>query len=95
VPTAREQEALQRVEKDRLERKAGQDRVEAAEISLRIAEAARAAGEEPREGERITFRVGGGVFRSRLTEEYFERQRKLEESVNGARRELERARLGK
>ncbi|MGH8703093.1 MAG: DUF4124 domain-containing protein [Burkholderiales bacterium] len=89
--TAREQEALKEMEKARLQREAGQDKVQAAEQALRNAEAARAAGKEPLPGERIG--TAGGA--SRLSEAYDDRQRKLEEAVDRARRELEQARSGR
>jgi hypothetical protein len=89
--TQREQEALKDLEKARQQREAGQGRVQAAEQALRNAEAARAAGREPLEGERIG--TAGGA--SRLNEAYYDRQRKLEEAVEKARRELDAARSGK
>ena len=89
--TPREQEALKEMEKARAQREAGQDKVQAAEQALRNAEAARTAGKEPLEGERIG--TAGGA--SRLSEAYDERQRRLEEAVARARRELEAARAGK
>ena len=89
--TPREQEALRDMEKARLQRESGQERVRAAEDALRKAEAARAAGKEPVEGERIG--TAGGA--SRLGEAYVDRQRKLDDAVEKARRELEAARAGK
>ncbi len=89
--TPREQEALKDLEKARQQREAGGEKVQAAEQALRNAEAARAAGKEPLEGERIG--TAGGA--SRLGENYYERQRKLEEAVEKARRELDAARAGK
>jgi hypothetical protein len=89
--TPREQEALKEMEKARAQREAGQDKVQAAEQALRNAEAARAAGKEPLEGERIG--TAGGA--SRLNETYDVRQRKLEEAVEKARRDLEAARAGR
>ena len=89
--TQREQEALKEMEKARLQREGGADKVRAAEQALRNAEAARAAGKEPLSGERIG--TAGGA--SRLNEAYDDRQRKLEEAVEKARRELEAARAGK
>jgi hypothetical protein len=58
---------------------------------LKNAEAARAAGKEPLPGERVG--TAGGA--SRLSEAYFDRQRKLEADVEKARRELDKARSGK
>lgn len=89
--TAREQEALKDMENTRLQREGGQDKVRAAEQALRDAEAALAAGKEPLAGERIG--TAGGT--SRLTETYFDRQRKLEEAVEKARRDFDEARSGK
>ena len=89
--TPREQEALRDLEKSRTRREAGVDKVQSAEQTLRDAEAARAAGKEPLAGERAG--TAGGA--SRLSETYFDRQRKLEEAVEKARRELDQARSGK
>ena len=89
--TAREQEALKEMEKARLLREGAEDKVRAADQALRDAEAARAAGKEPLASERIGI-AGGGT---RLSETYFDRQRKLEEAVEKARRELEQARSGR
>jgi len=89
--TPREKEALKELERARAQREAGQDKVQAAEQALRNAEAARATGKEPLEGERIG--TAGGA--SRLNEAYDDRQRRLEEAVERARRELEAARAGK
>ena len=89
--TAREQELQKEMEKARLQREGGQDKMRGAEQKLRDAEAARATGKEPLEGERSG--TAGGA--SRLNESYFERQRKLEEAVEKARREVDGARSGK
>ena len=89
--TPREKEVLREMEKSRAQREAGQDRVQAAEQAVRNAEAARAAGKEPLENERIG--TAGGT--SRLNESYYDRQRKLEEAVDSARRDLEAARAGR
>ena len=89
--TAREQEALKELEKTRLQREGGQEKVTAAEQTLRNAEAARAAGKEPLASERIGT-AGGG---SRITDAYYERQKKLDADVEQARRELDQARSGK
>jgi len=89
--TAREQEMLNDMERARLQREAGQDRVQKAAQALKDAEAARETGKEPVESERIG--TSGGS--SRLTDSYFERQRRLEETVERARRELDEARLSK
>jgi hypothetical protein len=89
--TAREKKALKDLEKERLQREGIQEKVRAAEQRLRDAEAARAAGKEPLEGERIG--TAGGS--SRLNDSYFERQRMLEENVEKAQRALDEARAGK
>ena len=88
---ARDQESLKAMEKARLQRDDRTDKVQAAEQKLKEAETARAAGKEPLEGERMG--TAGGA--SRLTEDYFERQRKLEAAIENARRELDGARSGK
>jgi Domain of unknown function (DUF4124) len=89
--TPREQEALKEFEKGRLQRESGQDKVTAAEQALRNAEAARAAGKEPLASERIG--TAGGA--SRITDDYYARQKKLDDAVEKARRELDEARSGK
>jgi hypothetical protein len=89
--TPREQEALKEFEKGRLQREGGQDKVTAAEQALRNAEAARAAGKEPLASERIG--TAGGA--SRITDDYYARQKKLDDAVEKARRELDQARSGK
>lgn len=89
--TPREKEVLREMQKSRAQREAGQDKVQAAEQAVRNAEAARASGKEPLEGERIG--TAGGS--SRLSETYYDRQRKLEDAVEKAQRELEAARAGR
>jgi hypothetical protein len=89
--TPREQEALKELEKGRLQREGGQDKVTAAEQALRNAEAARAAGKEPLASERIG--TAGGA--SRITDAYYERQKRLDADVERARRELDEARPGR
>jgi hypothetical protein len=89
--TAREQEVLKGMEKNRLQREGGQDKVQAAEQRLKDAEDARAGGKEPLEGERIGI-AGGG---SRLNDSYYDRQRRLEQAVEKARRDLDEARSGR
>jgi len=99
--TARDAAMLKEMEKARLKREATDAKVRAARNALSDADAARAAGAEPLEGERLTFILqgkGAGTgteFRSRLTDAYFERQKKLEEAVEAARENLERVRSGK
>ncbi len=58
-----------------------------ARLALKNAEAAREAGKEPLPGERLG-NVGGG---SRLSGDYFARQKSLEEAVAAARRRVEEA----
>ena len=64
-----------------------QGELDAARKALKAAEDAREAGKEPLAGER-TGMVGGGT---RLNEDYFARQKKLEEAVNAARKRLDQA----
>jgi hypothetical protein len=89
--TPREVEALKELEKARLQREGGEDKVTAAEQALRNAEAARAAGKEPLESERLG--TAGGA--SRITDAYYERQKKLDADVEQARRELDQLRSGR
>jgi hypothetical protein len=70
------------------EREQQRQRVREAEETLRVAEEAKRNGEEPLPGERIGV-AGGG---SRLTEEYFQRQKQLADDVTNARQALEQAR---
>ena len=88
--TPREKEALKEMETSRAQREAGQEKVRAAEQALRDAEAARAAGKEPLASERIG--TAGGA--SRITDAYFERQKKLDEAIEKARRDLDAVRSG-
>jgi hypothetical protein len=89
--TPRQQDTLQDMERARLQREAGEDMVQKAAQALKDAEAARETGKEPLESERIG--TSGGA--SRLTDSYFERQRRLEQTIERARRELDEARSGK
>ena len=89
--TAREQEALKELETARVKREGGQETVQAAEQALKNAEAARAAGKEPLASERIG--TAGGA--SRITDDYYARQKKLDDAVEKARRELDQARSGR
>ena len=63
------------------------DELVAAHKSLEQAQAARELGVEPQPGERIGT-VGG---HSRLTDEYWERQKRLEQDVERARKRLDEA----
>src|SRR5262245_12418634 len=90
-PSSGETQALKKLEADRQKKEAADDRMRSLEKALADAEAALAAGKEPREGERIGT-VGGA---SRLNDAYWERQKTLESAVEQARRNLEAARAGK
>ena len=89
--TASQREKLENMEKARLERERGQNKVQEAAKALKEAEDARDTGKEPYENERIGT-AGGN---SRLTDAYFERQRRLEAAAENARRKLDEARAGK
>jgi uncharacterized protein DUF4124 len=80
--TPREAEALKAMEESRAKRETADEKSRSAQDAVRAAEQARAAGKEPLAGER-TGTAGGG---SRLNDSYYERQRKLEEDVEKARR---------
>lgn len=86
--TPGEREAAAKNAKARTDAQAGGgNEVAAARDALKAAEAARAAGQEPLPGERIG--TAGGA--SRLTEDYFDRQKKLEADVQAAKRRLDEA----
>ena len=88
---SREAAALKQLEKDRAKREAADNKVQAAEKALRDAETAQAAGKEPLG----TERQGTASGNQRFTDAYWERQKKLEQNVEQARRNLEQARAGK
>jgi len=88
--TARETEALKELEKSRGKREASGAKLQAAEEALRQAEAARAAGTEPLPGERVG--TAGGA--SRLNDAYYARQKKLNDAVENAQRNLDQLRPG-
>ncbi len=90
-PTDREKAVLKKMESDRKTRAGAQDRVRRAEIALHDAEVARDMGKEPQPNERLGTAKGG----TRFTDGYWERQKKLEEAVDLARRNLEQVRAGK
>ena len=91
-PSTGEKSTLKELEGGRQSRQMSQDRVRKAEIALHDAEVALEMGKEPQPNERIgTVKQGA----SRLNEAYFERQKKLEEAVEAARDNLERARAVK
>ncbi len=70
---------------------AKEERIQAAEKALKDAEAALAAGKDPTAGDRQGTVSGA----QRLTDEYWARQKRLEEAVTQARANLEKARAGK
>jgi hypothetical protein len=88
--TAREAAALEELEKSRGKRAAASAKLQAAEEALRQAEAARAAGKEPLPGERVG--TAGGA--SRLNDAYEARQKKLNDAVQNAQRNLDQLRPG-
>ena len=63
------------------------DELLAAQLLLQKAEAAREAGVEPQPGERLGTVSG----QSRLSDQYWERQKRLEEEVDLAHKRLEQA----
>jgi hypothetical protein len=68
------------------------DEVVAARAALQRAEEAQKAGEEAQEGDRIGIVTPPGKRpRSRLSEDYFERQKRLEQDLERARRDLDEA----
>jgi hypothetical protein len=79
-----DQKALQDLQVQRGQKEAHQDEIQQAEKALHDAEAAQAAGKEPLPGERLG--TAGGA--SRLTDEYWERQKALDDAVAEARRRL-------
>ena len=87
-PSAKESAVLSDLEKSRAARDARESKVRAAEDAVSKAEAALAAGKEPRAGERIGTASGG----SRLTEGYLERIKQLEQDVAKTRANLASAR---
>src|SRR6266487_2344948 len=103
----REVQVLEEFRKARIQREENEAKVRAAEKALREAEAAREASREPLPGERLGIaRSGKGAGTgtgtgtgpeagSRLTDAYWERQKKLEDDAEQARRELEAARSGR
>lgn len=79
---------LEQQERQRSKREVRQDELQQAEKALRDAEAAQAAGKEPLPGER-SGTAGGG---SRLSDEYWSRQKSLEAAVTEARKRLDELR---
>lgn len=82
--------AEERAKKRAAEAARTESELEAARKQLKDAEAARDAGKEALPGERIGT-AGGG---SRLTDAYWERQKKLEEAVEAVRKRLDEAQRG-
>ena len=91
APSSKEKAALRQLESDRRVRESSKDRVRRAEIALHDAQVAQEVGKEPMENERLGTAKGA----SRLTDGYWDRQKKLEEAVAQARRNLEKVRGGK
>lgn len=87
-PSAKEAGVLGDLERSRADREAKQDRVRAAEQAVSRAEAALAAGKEPLAAERLGTATGA----QRITDAYYERQKRLEADVARARSELDAAR---
>jgi hypothetical protein len=67
------------------------DEVVAAQAALQRAEEARRAGAEPLPGERLGVVSPTGERRSRFSDEYRERQRRLEKDLEQARTRLDEA----
>ena len=70
---------------------AKEEKIRAAEKALKDAEAAQAAGKDPTAGDRQGTVSGA----QRLTDEYWARQKKLEDAVTAARANLEKAKAAK
>jgi len=90
-PSARERAALKQLETDRRVRESAQDRLRKVEIALHDAEVARDMGKESQPNERLGTVKGN----QRFTDGYWARQKKLEDAVQAARRNLELARARK
>jgi hypothetical protein len=90
-PSDREKAALKQMQLDRKKRENAQDRVRRAEIAVHDAEVAAAMGKEPQPNERLGTASGN----QRLTDGYWERQKKLESNVEAARLSLEKIRSGR
>ncbi|MNC87135.1 hypothetical protein D3C83_28360 [compost metagenome] len=91
APSSKEKAALRQLESDRRGREMSQDRLRQAEIALHDAEVAQQMGKEPQAGERLGT-AGKG---QRLTDAYWDRQKRLEDAVTAARSNLEKIRSGK
>ena len=86
---AERQKLDQRLKQRSTQDEAQQRRLQAAYEQLKKAEAAREAGKEPLPGERLGTATGA----SRLTDEYWARQKSLEAAVEAARKQVEQAEL--
>ena len=84
---AERQKIDQRLKQQMAQDELQQRQLEAAYQQLKKAEAAREAGKEPLPGERLGTATGA----SRLTDEYWARQKSLEAAVEAARKQVEQA----
>ena len=89
--TPKEAALVRQMEKERKARESEQDRVRKAEIALHDAEVAQTMGRESQPNERQGTATGA----QRFTDGYWARQKKLDEAVEKARRNLETVRSGK
>src|SRR5688500_2863749 len=90
-PSDRDKAALKKMQSERKAGTSSQDRLRRAEIALHDAEVAQSMGKEPQAGERLGTVSGN----QRLTDAYWERQKKLEDAVTTAHSNLEKVRAGK
>jgi hypothetical protein len=87
VTPAEKSAASQRVDKRAAGEAAAQRELDTARQQLQQAEAERNAGKEPLPGERIGTASGA----SRLTDDYWARQKRLDQAVESARQRVEQA----
>jgi len=90
-PSDRDKTALKKMQSERKAAESAQDRLRRAEIAVHDAEVAQSMGKEPQANERLGTVSGN----QRLTDGYWERQKKLEDAVAKARSNLEKVRAGK
>ena len=90
-PSDREKAALRKMQSERKAGESSQDRLRRAEIAVHDAEVAQSMGKEPQPNERLGTVSGN----QRLTDAYWERQKKLEDAVTAARANLEKVRAAK
>jgi hypothetical protein len=90
-PSDRDKAALKKMQSQRQAAESSQDRLRRAEIALHDAEVAQTMGKEPQANERLGTVSGN----QRLTDAYWERQKKLDTAVEQARLNLEKVRAGK